>query len=64
MRNIRLLIVSVTLIVVGIGVMHMVGDSNLANTVGGGVFVVGLIVLSLTLFNMLHDNDGNKKKNA
>lgn len=66
MKNFKSLIVSVVLIVIGIGVMHMFGDTKTSNTAGGGVFVVGLIMLAMSLFSILQksdkDNNGGHNK--
>lgn len=66
MRNIRAIIASVCFIVVGVGVATMWPAKDKMNVFGGSLFIIGLIMLAMSLFSILQksdrDNNGHNKK--
>lgn len=51
MKNKRGIIISVAITVLGVGTMAMSKYGHIYKTVGGGLFMVGLILFSLFLYN-------------
>lgn len=47
------IIISVVFVVLGIGIMSMAEKENTIKTIGGGLFIVGTIMLALSLYNVL-----------
>lgn len=53
MKYLKVIIFSVIFIISGIGVMHMLNETNITQTAGGGLFFIGVMMLSLALFNII-----------
>lgn len=47
----KAIIISVSVAISGFGLMQVPGKT--ANTVGGGIFIIGLILIALSLYSMI-----------
>lgn len=52
-KDLKAIIISTMLITAGIGIMGMSDNHKTVNTIGGGLFLVGLIMLSMSLYNVV-----------